>query len=206
MEKRQQEDMSNNWKNNEIAEKTQHTDDEHRVHKQLLTDTKADGLTDCKENNREETKDENRKSLDRNVEISESDSSTSSVVEINYILKQKIKLSMMQTSFREDETLADGLDFDTNPSYINEFRNKSVHINEHNEDEKIGENKKECLDTSLVKIKKDEELKEMYYFNNNQVIENNEDKNMAENNEERLDTSPDQEIMKVEKIVVNNKN
>ena len=42
MEKREQDEMSNNEQIVEIAEKSQNTDEEHKVHNKLLTDTNAD--------------------------------------------------------------------------------------------------------------------------------------------------------------------
>ena len=89
MEKKEEDEMSNNEQIVEIEEKSQNTDEEHKIHNKLLTDTNADELTSCRVNNREESKDENRNSLERNVELRESESSTSSDDDTNFILMKK---------------------------------------------------------------------------------------------------------------------
>ena len=97
----------------------------------MLTDTNADGITYCIVNNLEETKEENINSIERNCDIIDSESSTSSDNDLNFMLNQKMKLSMMQTCFNKNETLADWLDFDINPSYLNEFKRKEIIVDEH---------------------------------------------------------------------------
>ena len=105
------------------------------------------------------------------------------------MLNQKMKLYMMQTCFNKNETLADWLDFDINPSYLNELKRKEVIVDEQKEDEKIKENEKEkSLDTSSEHNQNDEELNDMNNLNNSQVIEKNKDDRMEVEKEGGLDT------------------
>ena len=181
-------ELNNIDQNAGIEIKSQNTNEEHKAHSNLLKDRNAEVINDNTVNNLEENKEDNNKSLIRNDEIIESDSSTSTDDE-NYMLNQKMKLYMVQTSFGKGEKLADGLDFDTNPSYLNDLKNENVDINQHNEEEKLEDVGEERLDTSLVHKLNDNEIIGINNFNNNLDHEMNGDQKMYGENEERLDTS-----------------